>query len=45
MTTNKSIERSNEPQETATNCGDVDLQTVVSTVGLSANKYIALNHE
>jgi len=45
MTTNKSVERSNEPQETATDCGYECLQAIVSTVELFANKYIALNHE
>jgi len=45
MTTNKNVERSNAPQETATDCGYVGLQAIVSTVGLFANKYIALNHE
>jgi len=45
MTMNKSVGRSNAPQETATDCGYVGLQAVVSTVGLFANKYIALNHE
>jgi len=45
MTTNKSAERSTEPQETATNCGCVGLQAIASTVVLFANKYITLNHE
>jgi len=45
MTTNKSVRRSNSPQETATNCGYVGLQAVASVVGLFANKHIALNHE
>jgi len=45
MTTNKSVERSHAPQETATDCDYVDLQAIVSTVGLFANKYIAWNHE
>ena len=45
MTTNKSVECSNATQETATNCGYVGLQAIVSTVELFANKYIALNHE
>ena len=45
MTTNKSVGRSNAPQETATDCGYVGLQTIMSTVELFANKYIALNHE
>ena len=45
MTTNKSIECSNAPQETATDCGDVSLQAIMSTVELFANKCIALNHE
>jgi len=45
MTTNKSVGRSNAPQETATNCGYVGLQAITSAVGLFANKYIALNHE
>jgi len=43
--TNKSVGRSNAPQETATDCGYVDLQAIVLTVRLFANKYIALNHE
>jgi len=30
--------------EIATNCGYVGLQAIVSTVGLFANKYIALNY-
>ena len=45
MTTNKSVGRSNVPQETATDCGYVGLQPIMSTVGLFANKYITLNHE
>ena len=45
MTTNKSVGCSNAPQETATDCGYVGLQAIMSTVGLFANKYIALNHE
>jgi len=45
MTTNKSVGRSNASQITATDCGYVGLQAIVSTVGLFANKYIALNHE
>jgi len=45
MTTNKSVVRSYAPQETATECGYADLQVNVSTAGLFANKYIALNHE
>jgi len=45
MTKNKSVERSNALQETATDCGYVGLQVIVSTVGLFANKYITLNHE
>jgi len=45
MTTNKSVGRSNGPQETATDCGYVGLQAIVSTVGLLTYKYIALNHE
>jgi len=45
MTTNNSIGRSNAPQETATDCGDVGLQAIMSAVGLFANKYITLNHE
>jgi len=39
---NKGVVRS---QETATNCRDVGLQAIVSTVGLLANEYIAFNHE
>jgi len=35
---NKSVGRSRAPQETATSCGDVGLQAIVSTVGLFANK-------
>jgi len=42
---NKSVGRSNAPQETATECGYVGLQAIASTVELFANKYIALNHE
>jgi len=45
MTTNKSVGRSNAPQETATDCGYVRMQAIMSAVGLFANKYIALNHE
>jgi len=45
MTTNKSVERSNAPQKTATDCDYAGLQAIVSTVELIANKYIALNHE
>ena len=45
MTMNKSVRRSNAPQETATDCGYVGLQAIMSTVGLFANKYIAFNHE
>jgi len=45
ITTNKSVGCSNAPQETATDCGYVGLQAIMSTVGLFANKYIALNHE
>jgi len=45
MTTNKSVGCLNAPQETATNCGYVGLQAIMSTVGLFANKYITLNHE
>jgi len=44
MATNKSVRRSNAPQETATNCGYVGLQATMSAVGLFANKYIAFNH-
>ena len=43
--TNKRVGRSIAPQETATDCGYVGLQAIVSTVRLFANKYIALNHE
>jgi len=39
LTTNKSVERSHTPQETATDCGYVGLQANVLTVGLFANKY------
>jgi len=42
---NKSIGLSNAPQETATDCGYAGLQAIMSTVGLFASKYIALNHE
>jgi len=35
----------NAPQETATDCGYVGLQAIMSTVELFANKYIALNHQ
>ena len=45
MTTNKSVGCSNAPQETATDCGYVGLQAIVSTVGLFANKYITLDHQ
>jgi len=45
MTTNKSVGRSNAPQETATDSSYVGLQANVSTAGLFANKYIELNHE
>jgi len=45
MTTNKSVGRSNAPQETTTDCGYVGLQAMVPTVELFANKYIALNHQ
>jgi len=45
MTTNKSVGRSNAPQETATDCGYGGLQAIASTVELFAYKYIALNHE
>ena len=45
ITTNKSVGCSNAPQETATDCGYVGLQAIMSTVGLFASKYIALNHE
>ena len=45
MTTNKSVGCSNAPQETATDCGYVGLQAIMSAVGLFANKYIALNHQ
>ena len=45
MTTDKSVGRSNAAQETMTDCSYVALQAIMSTVGLFANKYIALNHE
>jgi len=45
MTTNKSVRHLNALQETATDCGYVGLQAIMSTVGLFANKYIALNPE
>jgi len=45
MMTNKSVRRSNAPQETVTDCGYVGLQAIASTVELFANKYIALNNE
>jgi len=45
LTANKSVGRSHAPQEIATNCREVGLQVIVSTVGLLANKYTALNHE
>jgi len=45
MTTNKSVGRSNAPQEAATECGYVGLQATVSMVGLFAKKYIVLNHQ
>jgi len=38
MTTNKSVERSHAPQETATDCGYVDLHANVLTIGLFATK-------
>jgi len=42
---NERVKRSNALQETATDCDYLGLQANVSTVGLFANKYIALNHE
>jgi len=42
---NRSVDLSYAQQETATSCNDVGLQGIVSTVGLFANKYIALNRE
>jgi len=45
MTTNKSVGRSNAPQETATYCGYVGWRAIASMVELFTNKYIALNHE
>jgi len=45
ITTNKSVGRSHAPQETATDWGYIGLQAILSTVGLFANKYIAVNHE
>ena len=45
MSTNKSVRRSNAPQETATDCVYIGLQAIMSAVELFANKYIALNHE
>jgi len=45
MKTNKSVERSNALQETASDCGYVGLQAIMSTVGLFANKYIAMTHK
>jgi len=45
MTTSKSVGRSLAPQKTATNSCYVRLQANMSTVGLFANKYIALNHK
>ena len=45
MMTNTSVGHSNAPQETATDSGYVGLQANISTVGLCANKYIALNRE
>jgi len=45
MTTNKSVRRSNAPQEIATDSGYVGLQAIMSVVGLFANKCIALNHQ
>jgi len=44
LTTNESVGRLNAVQETATDCGYVGLQAIMS-VELFANKYIALNHE
>jgi len=45
MTKKKSVGQSHAPQETATNCVYAGLRAIMSTVGLFANKYIALNHE
>jgi len=45
MMTNKSVGRSNAQQETGTDCDYVGLQADLSTAGLFAYKYIALNHE
>jgi len=46
MQNNKEQNRwANTSQETATDCGYVDVQANVSTVRLFTNKYIALNHE
>jgi len=45
MTTNKNVKHSNAPQETVTDCSYAGFQANASTVGLLANKYIALNHE
>jgi len=40
MTVNKSVERSHAQQETATNCGDIGLQAVLSTVRLLPNIFL-----
>jgi len=45
MTTNKSVGRSNAPQETVTDSGYVGLQAIMSAAGMFANKYISVNHE
>jgi len=39
---NKSVLGSNAQKETATNCGDVGLQAIASSVGLFARKYSTL---
>jgi len=41
---NKSVGHSHVPQEAATNCGNVGLQTAESVVDMFANKCIAMNH-
>jgi len=39
------VVRSHAHRKQRRGCSDVGLQAIVSTVGLFANKYIALNHE
>jgi len=42
---NNSVKHSHAQPETVANCRDAGLQTIMSTVRLFANKYIALNRE